>query len=113
MFLPSRRGKLKPGVKKKKKGGKSLCQDNHRLSKDCCLVGKERPGKFVLCFQLSRRSKGNSFVQGCDWSSPQMLNLERFSGWAGILGNFFLNNKRVRSWQNCGVWRTPGHKGML
>ena len=40
-----------------------------------------------------------------------MLNLERFSGWAGILGFFCLfNNKRVRSWQNCGV---EGHKGML
>ena len=41
-----------------------------------------------------------------------MLNLERFSGWAGILGFFFclFNNKRVRSWKNCGV---EGHKGML
>ena len=39
-----------------------------------------------------------------------MLSLERFSGWAGILGNFLKNNERVRSWQNCGVedTRTQG-----
>lgn len=51
---------LKPGVKKKKSVVDDFLQvDNHRLSKDCCLVGEGEARQVYSCLQLSR-SKGNS-----------------------------------------------------
>lgn len=77
------------------------------------LAGKERRGKFGLAFSLAGGLKGMLCPgEGCDWSSSQVVSLEGLSGWAGILG-IYLSNRRVRSWQNCGVEDTGAQGAVL